>query len=123
MGDLSKLPHKLDDKTGVCRVVIETPKGRRAKFDYDRKEKCFAVKTLLPEGMSFPLDFGFVPSTLCDDGDPLDVMVLVDEPTFIGAVMEVRLIGALEAGRSSRDAPSATTGSWPWPQSRTCIAR
>lgn len=97
MSKLTKLSHHLDEKTGVCRAVVETPKGRRAKFDYDPKLKAFRMKTLLPEGMSFPLDFGFIPSTLCDDGDPLDIMILVDEPTFAGAVLDVRLIGVIEA--------------------------
>lgn len=92
----------------MCRAVIETPKGRRSKFDYDPKSRLFRLKALLPEGMSFPLDFGFIPSTLCDDGDPLDVMVLVDEPTCVGALLEVRLIGVIaakevEKGREERN--------------------
>jgi len=108
MPDLAKLSHHLDEKAGVCWAVIETPKGRRSKFDYDRKLRAFRLKSLLPEGMSFPLDFGFIPSTLCDDGDPLDVMVLVDEPTCVGVVLEVRLIGVIEAeedekGRTERN--------------------
>lgn len=97
MSNLTKLSHQLDDETGVCRAVIETPKGRRSKFDYDPKLKAFRLKSLLPEGMSFPLDFGFIPSTLCDDGDPLDIMVLADEPTCVGAVLDVRLIGVIKA--------------------------
>ena len=106
--NLAKLPHKLDPKAGCCRVVIETPKGRRGKLDYDPKSGLFRLKTLLPDGMSFPLDFGFVPSTLCDDGDPLDVMVLADEPNFPGTLLDVRLIGVVEAeevenGRSERN--------------------
>ena len=100
MHDLARLPHELDRKAGTCRAVIETPKGRRTKFDYDRDLRAFVVKSLLPEGLSFPLDFGFIPSTLADDGDPLDVMVLIDEPAFVGAVMDVRLIGAVEAQES-----------------------
>lgn len=97
MPNLAKLPHQLDQQTSVCRAIIETPKGRRSKFDYDPKLRAFRLKSLLPEGMSFPLDFGFIPSTLCEDGDPLDVMVLVDEPTCIGALLDVRLIGVIEA--------------------------
>jgi inorganic pyrophosphatase len=95
--DLTKLPHRLDAKAVTCQVVIETPKGRRSKFDYDRKSRLFRLKTILPDGMSFPLDFGFVPSTICDDGDPLDIMVLVDEPTAVGVLLDVRLIGVIEA--------------------------
>ncbi|MHB8529620.1 MAG: inorganic diphosphatase [Caulobacteraceae bacterium] len=97
MADLTRLPNKLDPKDLTCRAVIETPKGRRGKYDYDPKSRLFKLKTLLPDGMSFPLDFGFIPSTLCDDGDPMDIMVLVDEPSPVGALLEVRLIGAIEA--------------------------
>jgi inorganic pyrophosphatase len=103
MRDLTALPHKLDAKTLTCHAVIETPKGRRAKFDYDRKSGLFKLKALLPDGMSFPLDFGFVPSTLCEDGDPLDIMVLVDEPNPQGALVEVRLIGVIEAEQIEDD--------------------
>ncbi|MBV9995249.1 MAG: inorganic diphosphatase [Caulobacteraceae bacterium] len=108
MPDLTKLPHNLDRSTGVCRAVIETPKGSRWKYDFDRSSKLFLLKSLLPEGMSFPADFGFIPSTLAEDGDPLDVMVLADEPTCVGALVSVRLIGALEAeevehGRTERN--------------------
>ncbi len=108
MRDLTALPNKLDSKALTCHAVIETPKGRRAKFDYDRKCGLFKLKALLPDGMTFPMDFGFVPSTLCDDGDPLDIMVLVDEPNPQGALVEARLIGVIEAeqiedGKSMRN--------------------
>jgi inorganic pyrophosphatase len=95
--NLTKLPHKLDEKAATCRVVVETPKGRRGKLDYDPKSGLFRLKSLLPDGMSFPLDFGFVPSTLCDDGDPLDVMVMADEASFPGTLLDVRVIGVIEA--------------------------
>ena len=64
-----------DAKTGELRVVIETPKGSRNKYDYDPDCDCLELATVLPEGMSFPYDFGFVPSTLGEDGDPLDILV------------------------------------------------
>lgn len=95
--DLSSLSHELDKKKKQCRVVIETPKGRRNKFDYDPKLDVFMLGGLLPAGLSFPFDFGFVPSTLAQDGDPLDVMVLMDEPAHVGCVLEVRLLGLIEA--------------------------
>lgn len=95
--DLSRLPHELDEKTGVCQAVVETPKGRRGKYDYDPKARAFRLKAILPDGMSFPMDFGFVPSTLAEDGDPTDVMILVDEPCPVGALVEVRLIGVIQA--------------------------
>lgn len=78
------------------RVVIETPKGSRNKFAYDRDEQIFVLKKVLPSGMTFPYDFGFVPSTQAEDGDPLDVLVLMDEPAFPGCVLSCRPIGVIE---------------------------
>jgi inorganic pyrophosphatase len=95
--DLTRLAHKLNPHAATCRVVIETSKGRRSKYDYDRKSGLFRLKTLLPEGLSFPLDFGFIPSTLAEDGDPEDVMVLADEAMPTGALADVRLLGVIEA--------------------------
>jgi inorganic pyrophosphatase len=95
--NLAKLPHKLDAKAAACRAIVETPKGRRGKLDYDPKARVFRLKTLLPDGMSFPMDFGFVPSTLAEDGDPLDIMILADEPNPAGTLLDVRLIGVIEA--------------------------
>lgn len=95
--NLAKLPHKLDAKAASCEAVVETPKGGRGKYDYDPKTRAFRLKTMLPDGMSFPLDFGFIPSTLAPDGDPTDVMILADEPSQMGALLGVRLIGVIEA--------------------------
>lgn len=108
MANLAVIPNKLDPETKTCRAVIETPRGSRSKFDYCAKKRAFRLKTLLPDGMSFPLDFGFVPATLAQDGDPLDVMVLMDEPLPVGAILDVRLLGAIEAeetedGRKERN--------------------
>jgi inorganic pyrophosphatase len=79
------------------RVVIETPKGSRNKFDFDPKLQLFTLSAVLPVGESFPFDFGFIPGTLGEDGDPLDVMILMDEPAFPGCVIDARLIGVIEA--------------------------
>lgn len=95
--DLSSLPHLLDKKTFECRAVVETPKGRRNKFDYDASLQAFRLGGLLAEGLSFPFDFGFVPSTLAEDGDPVDVMILMDEPAHVGCILDVRVIGVIEA--------------------------
>jgi inorganic pyrophosphatase len=95
--NLASLPHELDAKDRTCRVIIETPKGRRNKFDYDPHLEAFTLGGLLAEGLSFPFDFGFVPSTVAEDGDPIDVLVLMDEPAHVGCVLAVRLIGVMEA--------------------------
>lgn len=97
MADLSAFPNQWDAKTLECRAIIETPKQRRNKFDYDPESNLFRLGGLLPEGMMFPFDFGFIPSTLGGDGDPLDVMVLMDEPAHVGCLLAVRVIGVLEA--------------------------
>lgn len=102
MTDLTHLPNELDEKNAVCKAIIETPKGCRNKFDYDPDSNLFMLGGLLPEGLMFPFDFGFIPSTLGDDGDPLDVMVLMDVPAHVGCLMQIRVIGIIEA-RQTQD--------------------
>ena len=79
----------------TVQVVIETPKGSRNKYAYDPDVGLFRLKKVLPAGMDFPYDFGFVPSTLAADGDPLDVLVLMDDAAFPGCVIGCRVIGAI----------------------------
>jgi inorganic pyrophosphatase len=90
-----------DDKQ-IVTVVIETPKGSRNKYAFDAKEKVFKLKKVLPAGMAFPYDFGFVPRTIADDGDPIDVLVLMDEPAFPGCVLQCRPIGIIEGEQVSK---------------------
>jgi inorganic pyrophosphatase len=90
------------DSDDLLRVVIETPKGSRNKFAFDPKERIFELKKVLPSGMTFPYDFGFVPSTLADDGDPIDVLVLMDEPAFSGCVLSCRPIGVIEGEQGDK---------------------
>jgi inorganic pyrophosphatase len=91
-----------DDKQ-LLRVVIETPKGSRNKFAYDSKQHIFELKKVLPAGMTFPYDFGFVPSTMAEDGDPIDVLVLMDEPAFPGCVLSGRPVGVIEGEQKDKD--------------------
>ena len=86
----------VDKEDGLLQVIIETPKGSRNKFAYDPDQKIFALKKVLPAGMVFPYDFGFLPRTLAPDGDPIDVLLLMDEPAFPGIVVRARLIGVIE---------------------------
>ena len=97
MADLTTLPHQLDPAMATCRAIIETPKGSRNKFDYNPESNLFMLGGLLPEGMMFPFDFGFIPSTMGDDGDPLDIMVLMDAPAHVGCLIDVRIIGVIDA--------------------------
>ena len=85
--DPSRLkPFAKGDET--IRVVIETPKGSRNKYAFDPDDQVFVLKKVLPTGMAFPYDFGFVPSTRAEDRDPVDVLVLMDEPAFAGCVLK-----------------------------------
>jgi inorganic pyrophosphatase len=102
MGDnLGSLPAWGPDDT--VTVVIETPKGSRNKYSYDPSVGAMRLKMVLPEGMLFPYDFGFIPSTKAEDGDPIDVLVLLDAPVIAGCVIEARLIGVLEAEQREKD--------------------
>lgn len=91
-----------DSKDAELTVIIETPKGSRNKYAYDPEQRIFALRKVLPAGMSFPYDFGFVPSTLAGDGDPLDVLVLMDEPAFPGCKLTCRLIGVIEGEQGDK---------------------
>jgi inorganic pyrophosphatase len=91
---------KSETAGATLNVVVETPKGSRNKFAFDPARRAFVLRKVLPEGMKFPHDFGFIPSTRGEDGDPIDVLIFLDEPTFPGCVVEVRLIGFLEGEKS-----------------------
>jgi inorganic pyrophosphatase len=83
--------------TGYLNVIIDTPKGSRNKFTYQDEHRMMSLTGILPIGASFPFDFGFIPSTAGGDGDPLDVLVLMDDPAFPGCLVPSRLIGVIEA--------------------------
>ena len=85
----------------LLQVIIETPKGCRNKYSFDDVQKIFVLKAALPAGMVFPYDFGFLPRTLADDGDPIDVLVLMDEPAFAGCALMARLIGVIEGEQTA----------------------
>lgn len=78
-------------------MVIETPRGSASKFKYDETLGLFVFDKNLPSGYCFPYPFGFIPSTKGEDGDPLDVLVLTDIPTFVGCGMHAKLLGVIEA--------------------------
>jgi inorganic pyrophosphatase len=90
------LPPLDADDNDIVQVIIETPKGSRNKYAFDAEQKVFELTKVLPAGMAFPYDFGFIPSTLAEDGDPTDVLVLMDEPAFPGCLLKCRTIGIIE---------------------------
>src|SRR6202166_1085625 len=105
LADPSRLQsHDADDKETI-QVIIETPKGSRNKFAFDDDQKVFELKQALPAGMSFPHDFGFIPSTKAEDGDPVDVLVLMDAPAYPGCLIKCRPVGIIEGeqGKNKKD--------------------
>ena len=86
-----------DRGSGRINVVIDTPKGSHNKYKYDETLGIFRLSRILPAGMQFPYDFGSIPRTRAEDGDALDVLVLMDAPTFPGCLVTVRLLGVLRA--------------------------
>ena len=97
------LPPFSSDTPENVTVVIETSKGSRNKLGFDPEIGAMRLKHVLPEGASFPFDFGFIPRTRGGDGDPLDVLVFLDEPLPAGTVLDVRLIGVVEARQRDGD--------------------
>ena len=91
MLDLASLPSF--DASGHLRVVVEAPRGARVKLAYDAELRAFVFQRELALGMSYPYDWGFVPSTRAEDGDPLDAMVLLDGATWPGTIIPCIPIG------------------------------
>jgi inorganic pyrophosphatase len=83
-------------------VVVETPRGCRNKFKFDEHARAYRLGSVLPSGLSFPYDFGFFPKTKAQDGDPLDVLILMDESAFPGCIVTTRLIGVIEAEQTEK---------------------
>jgi inorganic pyrophosphatase len=84
-------------------AMVESPKGYNQKFNFDAKENRFRLSKILPAGLVFPFDFGMIPGTKGDDGDPLDIIVIADSATFPGCLIECRLIGAIQAEQTERN--------------------
>lgn len=101
-GPYDRLPAR-GEEAGTFNVVVETPRGSRHKYVYEEKLGLFALSGVLPAGAVFPYDFGFIPRTLAEDGDPLDVLLLLDDTAFVGCLVPARLIGAVEAEQTERD--------------------
>ena len=102
LDNLLKTLSPQDPDTGLTVVVVDTPQGSRNKYKFDEQSCCFRLSRTLPAGFVFPGDFGSIPRTLAEDGDALDVLVLTETPSFSGCVMNVRLIGVIEAEQSSK---------------------
>jgi inorganic pyrophosphatase len=96
------LPPVFTDEKNAVNVVIETPRNSPIKYKYDETGKYFKLDKFLPLGLAFPLDFGFIPHTKAEDGDPLDVLVLLDFPVYPGIIVECRMIGVITAEQKEK---------------------
>jgi inorganic pyrophosphatase len=83
-------------------IVIETPKGSRIKYKYDENHRLFRLKKTLPAGLVFPFDFGFLPGTKGEDGDPVDALVISEFQGFPGCLMDCRVVGCIQIEQSSK---------------------
>lgn len=90
------------DTGQMVTMIVETPRGSRNKYKFNEESGRMKLSKVMPEGMMFPYDFGFLPDTTGDDGDPLDVLLLSDAPTFPGCEVECRLIGVLKAEQNEK---------------------
>jgi inorganic pyrophosphatase len=100
-GDLTKLP--AFDEDGELRVVVEAPRGSGVKLKYEPDLGAFEYGKALPIGLTYPYDWGFVPGTLAEDGDPLDALVLTDVPSFPGVVIACRALGMLQLDQKDEE--------------------
>ncbi|HEY4414450.1 MAG TPA: inorganic diphosphatase [Verrucomicrobiae bacterium] len=92
-----------DKKEKYVNVIVETPKGSRVKLAFSFVSGLFEFKRALPEGLQFPLNFGFIPGTLGEDGDPLDILILNEEPLVSGCLVKTRLLGIIKAEQTGKD--------------------
>ncbi|HEX2915820.1 MAG TPA: inorganic diphosphatase [Chloroflexia bacterium] len=84
------------DKPDTIEVIVEIPQGSRNKYEYDKERKLFRLDRVLYSSVHYPTDYGFIPETLGLDGDPLDVLIIVEEPTFPGCLVKARPVGMLD---------------------------
>ena len=98
-----------DDRFDVIDVVVETPRGSRNKFEYDPRSRSIRLDRRLPSATIYPADYGFVPGTSGRDGDPLDALVLVEEPTFPGCLIEVKVLGVFQMSDEEGPDPKLIT--------------
>ncbi len=97
-----KLPKAYSKNKDFVNVIIETPYKSRNKFDYDKETGLFKFAKVIPTGMEFPCEMGFIPHTIGEDGDPLDALVLMDELTYPGCLVESRLLGVIKASQKEK---------------------
>jgi inorganic pyrophosphatase len=104
---LAESLYSLDPGSGcprVVRMIVEIPKNSSNKYEYDPQARTFRLDRPLYSPMHYPAEYGFIPGTIADDGDPLDVLCLIEHPTFSGCLIEVRPVGILDLiGQTTTD--------------------
>jgi inorganic pyrophosphatase len=98
-----RLPTAYIKNSKTINVIIETPFKSRNKYAFDKPSGMFRLKRVLPAGLAFPCDMGFIPQTKAGDGDPLDVLVLMSEFTYPGCIIECRVLGAIRATQKEKN--------------------
>lgn len=101
MTDLLHLPARRDD--GAFRVVVESPRGSQVKLKYEPEHGVFIISRPLILGLTYPYDWGFIPSTRAPDGDPLDAMLLWETPTYPGVVVPARAVGVVRVEQDGKE--------------------
>lgn len=103
--DLNSIMPWDDMKKDILNVIVDTPRGSRNKYEFDAKLRTFQLGGVMPLGNTFPFDFGFIPQTVGGDDDPLDVLILIDEPVFTGCLVKCRPVGGLLAYQTEKRRP------------------
>src|SRR4051812_45050986 len=96
------LPSTYVPNSKLVNAIIETPANSSVKYKYEPDGKYFRMNKVLPAGFCFPVDFGFLPGTKAQDGDPLDILVLNDFPAQMGAILHCRVLGVIIAEQKDK---------------------
>lgn len=96
MADFNKILEPGDYKNGELNVVIEIPTGSNHKIEWDRKNACFMLDRVEPMAFAKPCNYGFIPQTLDEDGDELDVLMITDQPLTTGIYMKAKVLGVMK---------------------------
>ena len=96
------LPAPFIPDSDHIRVIIQKPKASPCKYAFDPKTGLFELKKILPAGIAYPMNYGFIPGTLAEDGDPLDVLVFTEQRLELGCLLECRIIGVIQAEQQDK---------------------
>jgi inorganic pyrophosphatase len=96
VNQLHQLNTFFDESNGIVNVIIETPAGSQNKYDYDSNSGFFILDRPIHSSLRYPFDYGFVPNTLAKDGDPVDAVIMINQPTFTGCLVRARVVGVMD---------------------------